>query len=121
MDSGLVSERFRKERQMLEKILTTPEELTEFPASAHVALVRFAGQIKLVRTQVEEKQQTGEFTRSITELAGSYIHMHLNRMFRSTPNAQEMVLYDFLTRTYDSMLARKGKPTAQSAMPDKHS
>ena len=36
-------------------------------------------------------------------------------------NAQEMVLYDFLTRTYDSMLARKGKSTAQSAMPDKRS
>src|SRR5437764_2922604 len=116
-----LSERFRKERPILEKILTTPEQLTEFPASAHVALVRFAGQIKLVHTQLQEKQQTGEFTRSITELAGSYIHMHLNRMFRSTPNAQEMVLYDFLTRTYDSMLARKGKPAAQSAMPDKHS
>ena len=116
-----LSERFRKERQTLEKILTTPEELTEFPASAHAALTRFTGQLKVVRTQLQEKQRAGEFQRSITELAGSYIHMHLNRMFRSTPNAQEMVLYDFLTRTYDSILARKGKPTMQSATPDKRS
>ena len=116
-----LSEKFRKERQTLEKILSNPEEVTEFPASAHAALTRFAGQIKQVRAHLEEKQQTGRLTRSISELSGSYIHMHLNRMFRSTPNAQEMVLYDFLTRTYDSILARKGKPTVQSAIPDKHS
>jgi len=39
--------------------------------------------------------------------------MHLNRMFRSAQNAQEMVLYDFLARTYDSKLA-KGKHVALS-------
>jgi hypothetical protein len=35
--------------------------------------------------------------------------MHLNRMFRSAANAQEMVLYDFLARTYDSKMARDKK------------
>src|SRR5205823_12079753 len=97
------------------------EELSEFPVQVHFALARFTGQVKPIREQLEVKQQAGELTGSIAELAGSYIHMHLNRMFRSTPNAQEMVLYDFLTRTYDSILARKEKPTTQSAIPDNNS
>jgi hypothetical protein len=33
--------------------------------------------------------------------------MHLNRIFRSSPNAQEKVIYDFLARTYDSRMARE--------------
>ena len=44
---------------------------------------------------------------AIPELAGSYVHMHLNRLFRSAANAQEMVLYDYLARTYDSRMARE--------------
>ncbi len=46
--------------------------------------------------------------------------MHLNRMFRSAANAQEMVLYDFLTRTYDSRLAKEKRsasiPLAEPAV-----
>jgi hypothetical protein len=40
-------------------------------------------------------------------LAASYVHMHLNRLFRSAQNAQEMELYDFLARTYDSKMAKE--------------
>jgi hypothetical protein len=43
----------------------------------------------------------------IAELAGSYVHMHLNRMFRSAANQQERVLYEFLARTYQSRMARQ--------------
>jgi len=98
-----LSERFRKERPMLEKILSSPAEVAEFPASLHSSLAHFAGQVQLIREQLEQ----AKLTNSITELAGSYVHMHLNRIFRSTPNVQEMVLYDFLTRTYDSVMARQ--------------
>jgi hypothetical protein len=37
--------------------------------------------------------------------------MHLNRIFRSSPNAQEAVIYDFLARTYDSRMAREKRAT----------
>ena len=46
----------------------------------------------------------------VVKLIRGLAKTHLNRIFRSTPNAQEMVLYDFLTRTYDSLLARQ-KPS----------
>ncbi|HVR40977.1 MAG TPA: thiopeptide-type bacteriocin biosynthesis protein, partial [Thermoanaerobaculia bacterium] len=41
------------------------------------------------------------------ELASSYLHMHLNRWFRSTPRAQEFVVYDLLHRWVLSQLARE--------------
>ena len=43
---------------------------------------------------------------SILELSPSYIHMHVNRLLRSVQRAHEVVLYDFLTRLYESQIAR---------------
>lgn len=42
-------------------------------------------------------------------LAGSYIHMHANRLLRSAARAQELVLYDFLCRLYESQAARRDR------------
>jgi len=103
----LLSEKFRGERQCLEALLATTARDREFPEQARSALARFTEQLKTVRAELEGAQQAGRLTKSIAELAGSYVHMHLNRLFRSAANAQEMVLYDFLARTYDSQLARK--------------
>jgi lantibiotic biosynthesis protein len=41
------------------------------------------------------------------EIAGSYLHMHLNRVFRFVPRRQERVLYDVLHRRYLSGRARQ--------------
>ncbi len=46
-------------------------------------------------------------------LASSYLHMHLNRWFRSTPRAQEFVVYDLLHRLVLSQLARDRVPIAK--------
>ena len=101
-----VSDRFRAERQYLEKLLAGPAG-GEFPETALAALQSYAESLKEIREELERKQQAGELTCTIQELAGSFVHMHLNRLFRSAPNAQEMVLYDFLARSYDSRLARE--------------
>jgi thiopeptide-type bacteriocin biosynthesis protein len=45
---------------------------------------------------------------SIAVLAESYVHMHLNRLFRAEQRAQELVVYDFLSCLYESGLARRG-------------
>jgi thiopeptide-type bacteriocin biosynthesis protein len=70
-------------------------------------LALFAGSLESMRAELECAQQVGELAKSIPELAGSYVHMHLNRFFRSAANAQEMVLYDFLARIYNSKMARE--------------
>src|SRR5262249_25778001 len=53
-------------------------------------------------------------TTSISSLASSYLHMHANRLLRSAARAQELVIYDFLARTYESQQARARKPVAET-------
>ncbi|MFK7749084.1 MAG: lantibiotic dehydratase C-terminal domain-containing protein, partial [Kordia sp.] len=43
----------------------------------------------------------------INDLMGSYMHMLMNRLFKSKNRIHEMVCYDFLYRYYKSMIARK--------------
>jgi thiopeptide-type bacteriocin biosynthesis protein len=43
---------------------------------------------------------------SAAEIAQSLLHMHCNRLLRSAQTTQEMVLYDFLCRRYEGLLAR---------------
>jgi thiopeptide-type bacteriocin biosynthesis protein len=42
----------------------------------------------------------------IDTLAESYVHMHLNRLFRAEQRAHELVIYDFLACAYEARLAR---------------
>ncbi|TPE18373.1 hypothetical protein FJN16_00780 [Tannerella forsythia] len=44
---------------------------------------------------------------NIQDLLHSYVHMSLNRLFRSRNRIHELVLYDFMKRYYNGMLARK--------------
>lgn len=107
-----LSERFRNERQALESLL---EGTAELPSLACAALARFKERAQTIRIELEQAQQAGKLTGSIVDLAGSYVHMHLNRLFRSAPNAQEKVLYDFLARTYESRMAREKREMAAGA------
>ena len=50
----------------------------------------------------------------LAELAVSYLHMHANRLLRSAHRAQELVLYDFLGRLYESQAARAGEVTQRA-------
>lgn len=101
-----LSEKFRNERQVLENLLNPNPEGRDLPTPAQSALAQFTEQLKTIRSDLESAQKVGKLSKPIDELAGSYVHMHLNRMFRSAANAQEMMLYDFLVRTYDSKMAQ---------------
>jgi thiopeptide-type bacteriocin biosynthesis protein len=43
-------------------------------------------------------------------LAESYVHMHLNRLFRAEQRAHELVIYDFLSCLYKGRVARRETP-----------
>jgi thiopeptide-type bacteriocin biosynthesis protein len=100
-----ISDRFRSERTVLEKLLDDPAA-GGFPEEALTALQRYSARLAGIREEMERKHAAGALTATVQELAGSFVHMHLNRLFRSSPNAQEMVIYDYLARCYDSRLAR---------------
>jgi hypothetical protein len=51
-------------------------------------------------------ESRGELLHSGEQLAPAFVHMFANRLLRSAHRAQELVLYDFLARLYQSQHAR---------------
>ncbi len=60
----------------------------------------------LVIDHLRRRYQTETAEVPLLELLSSYIHMFVNRFFRSRQRMHELVLYDFLFQYYTSMLAR---------------
>jgi thiopeptide-type bacteriocin biosynthesis protein len=77
------------------------------PPEALSALARFSRRLQIIREKLKELDQAGQLTATFGELAASYVHMHLNRIFRSGHLEQEAVICDLLARTYAAKLARK--------------
>jgi len=107
-----MSDKFRKKRQVLADLLDKPGETTEILSQAQPVLRTYLARLKVIRRELNETQAAGGLTAGIPVLAADYVHMHLNRMLRSAQSAQEMVLHDFLARTYDSQLARASRPSS---------
>ena len=68
--------------------------------------------------ETSESRRQRLLGRPISDLAGSYIHMHCNRLLRSSHRPQEFVLYDLLGRVYESRQARE-RAKAKGAKPAK--
>lgn len=58
--------------------------------------------------------EQGKLAGPLTDLASSYVHMHVNRLIRASRRAHELVLYDFLSQLYDSRLAREARSGSNS-------
>lgn len=105
-----LGDRFRKERRALENLLDPLKEAG--PLQTGVELLRHRSkQLEPIMARLRELAGSPGVP-SLESLAGSYLHMHANRLLRASARAQELVLYDFLARIYQSRLARdrKSKP-----------
>jgi thiopeptide-type bacteriocin biosynthesis protein len=103
--------KFRKERPELEWLLKTSadEAADSVLHSGFVALAERSAKLVPLRTQLAALDGTGRLSSPLASIAGSLLHMHANRLLRSEQRAQELVLYDFLARLYDSEAARGRK------------
>lgn len=107
-----LGKKYAQDRKLLEQLLSTlPSEDTLLASGIELLNTRSQRLIPLI-AQLKNLEKLGKLTYSIDELALSYIHMFLNRLLRSAHRAQELVIYDLLTRFYDSSIARtKRRPT----------
>jgi lantibiotic biosynthesis protein len=64
------------------------------------------GQLKPVVTLVLQYHQAGRLNPPIDNFLASHIHMMLNRLFMADARLQEWILYDFMSRYYQSVIAR---------------
>ncbi|HSH50812.1 MAG TPA: thiopeptide-type bacteriocin biosynthesis protein [Bacteroidales bacterium] len=60
-----------------------------------------------VVSELLKREKENYLERSLNDLMGSYIHMMMNRLFKSKQRMHEMVVYDFLYRYYKSDIAKK--------------
>jgi thiopeptide-type bacteriocin biosynthesis protein len=113
-----LSARFRKERQNLQALLDA-EGAAENPlAPGMEVLSNRSAQLAPLVAELEAVAQSGSLSVRLADLASSFVHMHINRLLRSEARKQELVLYDFLTRLYDSAVARAA-PAISPFKPDK--
>jgi thiopeptide-type bacteriocin biosynthesis protein len=104
--SGQLSEKFRKERQSLEALLTSAHE-DEHPLAPGVAVLhRRSEHLSQIIAALKTCEEAGLLSAPSARLLPSYIHMHANRLLRSAQRQQELVIYDLMTRLYESRIAR---------------
>lgn len=101
-----LAEKFRRERRTLEAILNRNAAAKTPVASALRILRRRSESLIPVAAELRACAQAGRLSVPLSQLAQSYLHMHANRLLRSAHRAQELVLYEFLARLYDSQVAR---------------
>jgi thiopeptide-type bacteriocin biosynthesis protein len=105
--------KFRKERASIDWVLRAPVDPGDLEVtSLHPGFAALADRSQRIAAPARglaelEAADPGGGLR--VDLAGSLLHMHANRLLRSEQRAQELVLYDFLARIYDSEVAR-GRP-----------
>jgi thiopeptide-type bacteriocin biosynthesis protein len=104
---GAVGRRYRAERGDLEALLDPRGAATIQLAPGLEALRRRSLRLAPAAAELQDLARSGRLTVPLSDLATRYAHMHVIRMLRSAPRAQELVLYELLDRFYASQAARR--------------
>lgn len=107
-----LGERFRNERQVLLPLLDLPLD-GDHPLEPGFRVLRARSErMAPVVKELRAAREAGELTVPMEALADSYVHMFLDRLFRSANRQHELVIYDFLARLYESRAASDGSRLA---------
>lgn len=105
---------YRGQRPYVMQLLERKGDLVAPLAAGFDVLRQRSAGLSDVTARLHAAAQGGQLTCSLENLAASYIHMHVNRLLRSAQRAHELVLYDFLERSYRSQLAQEPKQIGAS-------
>ncbi|MFP5286030.1 MAG: thiopeptide-type bacteriocin biosynthesis protein, partial [Thermoanaerobaculia bacterium] len=99
----------RAERRALEALLDpVKSEQSDLAPGLAVLRLRSRHSAPLV-AELRRLEQERRLTSSVAQIAPSLVHMHVNRLIRSSQRAHELVLYDLLGAIFDSRAARAAK------------
>ena len=101
--------KYRVWRRRLESWLDGDTQGDESLAYAQSVLGQRSDRIRHCAEAYHELASTDRLSEPLPRIIASLIHMHVNRMLPSVQRAQEMVLYDFLSRYLESKSARRRK------------
>lgn len=112
-----LGDQFRRERKAIEALFDEQQEMGHPLAAALERLRRRSAAWEPAMHALRVSAAASGLTVSLSKLAENYLHMHANRLLRSSHRPQEFVLYDFMDRLYESQQARargRGHPKATS-------
>ena len=101
-----LSGKYRRFRKSLSALLSRDASGDEKVTAAFEVLLARSQEILPLARSLRELERARALTVPLMSLARSYLHMHVNRMLRSSQNVHEFVIYDFLAREYESRIAR---------------
>jgi thiopeptide-type bacteriocin biosynthesis protein len=109
-----LGEKFRRERARVGGLLAGERGV---PSAAIGQLERRSALLAPIAGELRRRSDAGQLSLGLEPLASSCVHMSINRLLRTAIRAQELVLYDFLTRLYESQAARlRDAPPTLGAM-----
>jgi lantibiotic biosynthesis protein len=104
----LLGEKYRQERQNLAELLEYPKQHSLSPG---IEVLKHRSQaIAPIIKKLQIAANKGKVSLEPKELLINYLHMHANRLLRASHRQQELVIYDLLTRHYNSLLAQEINP-----------
>jgi thiopeptide-type bacteriocin biosynthesis protein len=96
--------KYRPLRAELDELIVTPAARY---APALAAFARRSARVAPLAGALRDLDRRGKLARSYVDIAVTLLHMSAIRAVRGSVNAQEVVLYEFLERTYATAVARE--------------
>lgn len=101
-----LDDKYRNKRSSIEDFMTfTKESEPDYEPILDI-LNENGEKVQPIAEQILQVSNQGKLHVALNNLMGSYIHMLMNRLFKSKNRLNEMVCYDFLYRHYRTLRAR---------------
>jgi len=102
-----LDEKFRIEREKINKVLDRRQDSDSDIKPLFNLLIQKSEKIHPIASQILKIRDADNLMVDLNSLLSSYMHMRLNRLFKSRQRLHELLVYDFLYRNYKSEIARK--------------
>lgn len=97
--------KYREEKGRIEKILNKELVETEEFTELFSPIIENSEKSKTIINDIKDKN----IEIPLQSLVSSYIHMMINRLFRTQQRKHELILYDYLFRYYTAKRAQQGE------------
>lgn len=99
--------KYRDSREEIRIVLDRSQDGESEMKPLFELLARKSEAIKPIVKDIKEREKQNTLRPALNDLMGSYIHMLMNRLFKSKQRTHELVVYDYLWNVYKSTLARQ--------------
>lgn len=101
-----LDDKYRKKRNKIERFLFLKSQETQEHEPLYAILQIYENNVIPIAEKILYYRSQETLQVDLADLLGSFIHMTMNRLFKSKNRVHEMVCYDFLYRQYKSALVR---------------